>query len=413
MGGGDLGPTPGHQQRQVGGPLGAQIETGAAEEFIPGPTGIHPQSERGHLAGTTQGRQRLGELLGPTSLLELFAVEHRVGPVARTQTAHPFARTRAQTIAVAPTPIAHIVAAGEGRDPRFGLGPIDRLADPTTTGEVGDLISGEAGFGHPVVEHLVLVGRQIVIHIALTGLELLVERGVLLVDHLVATEVFRPQRQGLVESSIPDIHRLAGDREHEVDVHIVEARLPEDVVTAKHHVAAVDPTQAVQQGLVERLDAHRNAVHPELPQERRLVGRHGGRIAFDTELRGPAQPQPVKGGQHRFPLLEREQRWGAPAEKDRLGPAIRSDELQLADECLDIPLDKVTRGRAGIEGAILALVRTKRHMHVQRLDRRAHGPGPGDPAGAVGDPSQRGTAGRGRHRCRCCHRSAGWRRRLT
>jgi len=78
----DLSPTAMHQLGDLGGPLPAQIESGSALEFFPGPTGIHPKAKGSHFASPREGRQRLGELLGTTTFFQLLAVENRIGPIA-------------------------------------------------------------------------------------------------------------------------------------------------------------------------------------------------------------------------------------------------------------------------------------------------------------------------------------------
>ena len=71
--------------------------------------------------------------------------------------------------------------------------------------------------------------RQILININLAGLELVIEGRVFFIDYLVRGEMFAAHRGRLGEGLAPGCEGLAGDGEHQVEVHIIEARLPQDV----------------------------------------------------------------------------------------------------------------------------------------------------------------------------------------
>ena len=219
------------------------------------------------------------------------------------------------------------MSASKGRDAGLRLRSIHRFAHPSTTSKIGNFVGPKTHGSNAIVQHLIQVGCQVVIDIAFPSFELLVKGGVLFVNHLVATEMLSAQGQGLIQGAVPDVHRLARDRKHQIDVDVLEAGLSQNVITTEHHVAAVDTPQPVQQRLIERLHAHGNAIDTELAQEGRFIRRNGRRIALHAELRSVAQAQPMKGRQDRLPLLEGQQRGSSAAEKHRLGSAILGDEF--------------------------------------------------------------------------------------
>ena len=234
--------------------------------------------------------------------------------------------------------------------------------------EVRDLVLLEAGGGGAVDQFLIHVAGEIFVHIEFAGLELLVERGVLLVDDFVAGEMFAAQAHGLVERRAPDLHRLPRDGEHEVEVDVLKAGGSQRVVGAEDHVAGMNAPETVEQSFVEGLHTHADAVHAVFEPEAGLVGGDRGGIAFDGPFLCAQQAEFLEGAEDVPPLLEAQDRGRAAAEEDRARPQVGGDQLQLAHERLDVALDEIAARRLRVECAVLALVRAERHMHVKAAD---------------------------------------------
>ena len=140
-------------------------------------------------------------------------------------------------------------------------------------------------------------------------------------------------------------------------------------MAAEDLLARMDAPEPCEQRFVERLHAHRDAVDTGVAQQFRLVGGDGRGIALHGPFARAGEAEPVHRPEHGLPLLEREQRGRAAAEEDRVRPAIRRDQLQLAHQRGDVAVDDIARRRRGVEGAVLALVRAERHMDVQAAHR--------------------------------------------
>ncbi len=97
---------------------------------------------------------------------------------------------------------------------------------------------------------------------------------------------------------------------------IVETGAAQNVERFENHFARVDAAQPVQQFFVERLHAHGNAVHAEVAEQFRLVGRNGGGIAFHGEFLRAEQVQSFHRAQDLFPLAQVQQRRRAAAEEN-------------------------------------------------------------------------------------------------
>ena len=84
-----------------------------------------------------------------------------------------------------------------------------------------------AGHPHQLLKH---IAGQLLLHIKLPGLELLVQRRVLFVDHLVAGKMFRLHGNGLAQRFLPHRHGLRWDGKHQIQIHPFKARIAENVV---------------------------------------------------------------------------------------------------------------------------------------------------------------------------------------
>ena len=132
--------------------------------------------------------------------------------------------------------------------------------------EIGDFVLMKATLarkGHKLLKH---IARQIFVHLKLTRLQLLVQRGVLFVNDLVAGKMFRLQVGRFAQGGLPNFHRLRGNGEHQIKIDALEARRAEAVVRLENHLARMHAAEALQQIGVERLHAHRDAVHTRSTQ---------------------------------------------------------------------------------------------------------------------------------------------------
>jgi hypothetical protein len=118
-------------------------------------------------------------------------------------------------------------------------------------GEVGNFVLVKTGAFGVLDEFLIHVARQIFVHVKLARLHLGEERRVLLVDDFVAGQMFAAERERLGQGRLPNPQGLAGNREHQIEIQIVESGLSQNVEGFENHLARVDPAQAVEQFFIE------------------------------------------------------------------------------------------------------------------------------------------------------------------
>ena len=137
----------------------------------------------------------------------------------------------------------------------------------------------------------------------------------------------------------------------------------------------MNAAQTIQQGFIQRLHAHRDAIDAEVAKQFRLVERDGCGIAFDGKFLRSEQAEPLHGAQDFFPLFEIENGRRAAAEENRARFKVAGHELELADEGVRVAIDQFPTGGLGKEGAVRAFLRAKGHMNVKALYeiRRFHG----------------------------------------
>ncbi len=346
-------------------PFRAQIESGSLLKFIKAPAPVHPQTKGGGFAGTGEGRQFVGGFDRPAAPLQLLAVELRVGPIFGPPAAHVGCGARTKPMIVARAPVIKVVAAGVLRIAAGG-----HAAGP---GEVGDLILPKTRPRRVVDEFLVHRAGQFFVHVKLTGLQLLIERRVFLVDYFVAGQVFAAEGRGFRQGFAPDGHGLAGNGKHEIDVKVVKAGPAQRVERAENHVAGMHAAEPLKQVLVKRLDAHRDAVHAPVAQQLCLVGGDGGGVALHRPFGGGGKLVIPQACEDLLPLFQAEQGGRASAKKDRLRLQVRRDEVQLAQQGLNVAFNLGTVGGFGEEGAVFALVRAEGHVDIQAGDWRIGG----------------------------------------
>ena len=187
--------------------------------------------------------------------------------------------------------------------------------------------------------------------------------------------MFAAQAHGLVERGAPDVHGLPRDGEHEIKIDVLESSRTQRVVGAEDHVARMDAPEAIQQSFIERLHAHADTIDAVIEPEAGLVRGDRGGIAFDGPLVGAEETELLEGAEDVPPLLETQDGRRAAAEEDRARSQVCGDEMQFANERLNVALDEIAARRFRVESAILALVRAERHMHVKAADGSVRGGG--------------------------------------
>src|SRR2546423_4721807 len=110
---GDGPPTLSRQMSQFAGPLASQVEASGLLESVEWPARNHSQTERRSLSRALESRQFLARLDGALSLLELFAIQLRVGPILRSNPAHIAGGAGTQSVKRSPAPVINVVSAGE------------------------------------------------------------------------------------------------------------------------------------------------------------------------------------------------------------------------------------------------------------------------------------------------------------
>lgn len=131
----------------------------------------------------------------------------------------------------------------------------------------------------------------------------------------------------------------------------------------------MDAPEPIQQRGIERLHAHGDAVDTIRAQQSGFVQRDGGRVALDRPFGGSQQPEPRHGLEDLPPLAQVQQGRGAAAEINRFGLQVCRYQLEFMDQRPDVAAGHPARGRLGVEGAITALARAERHMHVETANR--------------------------------------------
>ena len=122
--------------------------------------------------------------------------------------------------------------------------------------------------------------------------------------------------------------------------------------------------EAVEQGLIERLHPHRDAVYAAGPEQFGFVERYGGRVAFHRPLPCPAQAEPLHRAEDSLPLPQVQERGCAAAKEDRARPQVGCHQFQLTDERAHVALDQFAAGSLGVEGAIESTcARRRAHGH--------------------------------------------------
>lgn len=251
-----LAPAAGDELVHLRFPVLAEVKAGYVFELGKLPADHHAESEGGDFTCAGERGEFVTGFERRFTLLEAFAVEAGIAPVASADAVHEGAGAGAQADVGAASPVGEVVAAGVCGQAVWVTGP--------AFAEVRDLVLRQPLFGAGFPQCFVHCAGEIFIDVDFLGLELMEEGGVFLVDDFVGGDVFALELEGFVQGGLPNLHALAGDGEHEIDIEVVESGLAQGVVGAEDHVAAVDAAQPVEELFVERLHAHGNAVDAAL-----------------------------------------------------------------------------------------------------------------------------------------------------
>ena len=238
-------------------------------------------------------------------------------------------------------------------------------------GEIGDLVLQETILSRGGKQFVVHRAGQSLVHIELAGLQLRVERRVLLVNDFVARQMFAAEGERFTQGRAPHVHGLRGNGKHEVDVHVVEARLAQRVETLEDLLAGMNPPQTLEQRGLERLHAHGDATDAGIAPEPGLFQRDRGWIGFNGPFRGAEQVKTFHGAQDGFPLAQIQNRRRAAAEENRGRLEVGRDHLQFTHQRGHVAIDELAAGGFRVKSTILAFVRAERHMDIKTGDGRS------------------------------------------
>ena len=153
-------------------------------------------------------------------------------------------------------------------------------------GVVRGLVVIEAGGGEDVFGEVVVIGVVIFVLCVGAVFQGIEKRCVLLVGEVVGGDVVGLQRNGVAQGAFPIRQRLAGDGEHEIDVHGRDARRAEDGDGFRGLFRRVLAAQRFQNMRGKRLNAERDAGHAERAEKLRLREVEGGRVRLQGDLGG-------------------------------------------------------------------------------------------------------------------------------
>src|SRR5258706_507157 len=147
------------------------------------------------------------------------------------------------------------------------------------------------------------------------------------------------EANGFAKCAAPNLNRLAGDREHQIEIQILKAGGAQDFVGLEDHLAGMNSAEPIEQRLIERLDAHRNAIDAKVAPEPGFIGRNRRWIALNGPFVRTKQLQPLHRVEDSLPLAKIEQGRSAPSEKDRLRLQVAVNQLQFPQQRFDVPLN--------------------------------------------------------------------------
>jgi hypothetical protein len=236
------------------------------------------------------------------------------------------------------------------------------------TAEVGRLVPTVAGAGQPGDDALEVVLHRVGLASQLLSPGVGEARPRLRLE-LVAGQVLRLEREGVVEVRLEIGGALAGDPVDEIERDVAKSGITKMMHGAADVVRAGNTLEHLQQLRPEALRAERHARHARTAQGERELGGHRLGIRLDRHLRRRRQcvEQPHEIGQSG-------ERRRAAAQEDRLEPAGKRAalELQLPQQRVDVCGVLPRAADDGDEVAVAAPVRAERQVHVQVACAAAH-----------------------------------------
>src|SRR5690606_22966524 len=131
-------------------------------------------------------------------------------------------------------------------------------AAPSRPGEGGNLVALEAGLGEPCTAGDGDVGRLVLVRNSRRRAYR--EQRVRFQGELVVAEVCRLEHERLLDVRERALHRLPGEREHQIEVEVGDAGRVQFLGSRDRGAPVVDPAEGLQLYLIEALHAQRDAV---------------------------------------------------------------------------------------------------------------------------------------------------------
>ena len=235
-------------------------------------------------------------------------------------------------------------------------------------GVVGDFVALVPRCFQAVEGQLKKIGIPLLALRVFTGLEPAEKRRVFLVGQAVGREVFGGECDGFFQRRLPLGERLGGNGKHEVEVHVVEARLAQDFIRTLGLLRAVDAPEDGQQRRVPRLHAHADPVDAQRAEQARFFQRNRRRVHLQRPFRERAQVQSLAHPREQVIQLRRGKRArGAAAEENRLRlqGVARGFPVEFRQQGVQKPLRLILIRCFLIEGAVRADFQAERDVDVK------------------------------------------------
>ena len=239
-------------------------------------------------------------------------------------------------------------------------------------GEGGGLVVGEAGGGQAGLDRVLHVGGAVVVG---QRRRVVGEGGVGFEGEVVARQVLHAEADRRLQVGERHVQGLAGEGVHQVEVDALEVRA-RGFDRAPGLVAAVDAADLRQHGVVEALDAERQAIDAGGAVVAEACRLDRARVGLQGHLGERVERQQhADAGEERVERGRRHQAGGAAADEDAMhppAPDLGQGVLQVGEHRVQPGLlrDAALARGVGVEVAVGALPHAPREMHVQGQRRR-------------------------------------------
>ena len=275
-----------------------------------------------------------------------------------------------------------------------GVEPIGDIVEPCVPRQTAGAVEGTTG---PVRDFVLVVasrtqefhrvfvhrpGHIVVRHTQSPALDLCIERCRFFEDERVDGEVVDVPRSRLGKCIVPIGEGLTRQPKNEVEIDRVEADRPRVFVAGPCLGGGMDAAEHTQQGIVQALHAHADAIDPHRTKLTQVVfAQYRARIAFDGDF-GAGKRHDVTGSpQNLLHLCERQHTRCAAAEEDgrwqvspqqwvravwrNQGHALRWQRAEFVDQSGAVGDHPVVHIGIGVEVAICTAPVTKGNMNIQ------------------------------------------------